>query len=121
MHKYIADINNHCATPFLGWITPIQKRHGYTPDISGLLLYQFWEPVYFLTDEKTPKSKEQKGRWLGLSHHVGDKLTYFIYCEHTGNVVSRSVICTADPKQGAIINKRIEPDPFPSSNANLQD
>ena len=34
MHQYLSDINNHCATPFLNWRTPIEKRHGYTPDIS---------------------------------------------------------------------------------------
>ena len=33
-YSYIADINNHCASKFLGWRTPIEKRHGYTPDIS---------------------------------------------------------------------------------------
>ena len=26
-HKYIADINNHCTSSFLGWKTPISKRH----------------------------------------------------------------------------------------------
>ena len=52
MHEYLADINNHCATPFLNWRTPIEKRHGYTPDISAYLMYQFYEPVYFRTHEK---------------------------------------------------------------------
>ena len=52
MHKYLADVNNHCATPFLGWITPIQKRHGHIPDISPFLNFSFYEPVYFkLNDE----------------------------------------------------------------------
>ena len=97
IYNYVADVNNHCATQILNWKTPIEKRHGYTPDISALLLYQFWEPIYFLVDEKTPKSKERKGRWLGLSHHVGDKLTYHIQCKDTLQVVSHSVICTADP------------------------
>ena len=78
VYNYIADVNNHCANRILNWRTPIEKRHGYTPDISALLLYQFWEPIYYLIDEATPKSKEQKGRWLGISHNVGDKLTYFI-------------------------------------------
>ena len=46
-YKYIADINNICATPVLGWKTPISIRHGYTPDISPFLQYQFWQPIYF--------------------------------------------------------------------------
>ena len=41
VYNYIADVNNHCANRILNWRTPIKKRHGYTPDISALLLYQF--------------------------------------------------------------------------------
>ena len=53
MHKYLQDINNNCASPFLGWITPIQKRHNFVPDISPFLTFSFYEPVYFkLNDEK---------------------------------------------------------------------
>ena len=37
--KYIADINNHCATLFHGWKTLISVRHGYTPDISAFLQF----------------------------------------------------------------------------------
>src|SRR5210317_1835488 len=43
-YMYFSDINNICATPILGWKTPILVHHGYTPDISAYLLYQFWEP-----------------------------------------------------------------------------
>ena len=78
-YSYIADINNHCASRFLGWRTPIEKRHGYTPDISPFLTYMFWEQIYFKTNEYTPDTKERKGHWLGVSSHVGDKLTYYIY------------------------------------------
>ena len=45
---------------------------------------------------------------MGISHHVGDKLTYHIYCEDTHRVVSHSVIWTADPRQGAILNQRLD-------------
>ena len=109
VYNYIADVNNHCASKIINWKTPIEKRHGYTPDISALLLYQFWEPVYFLTDEKTPNSKERKGRWMGISPNVGDCLTYYIYCEDTRKVLSCSVIRTADPQKGGIINRRLDP------------
>lgn len=109
-HWYIADINNHCASPFLGWKAPISKRHGYIPDISAFLLYMFWKAVYHKAEGKCPKSNKRKGRWLGVSHHVSDMLTYFIYCEDTNQVVSRSSIRSADPHRGGIINKRLDPD-----------
>ena len=120
-HKYIADINNHCASPFLGWKTPISKRHGYTPDISAFLLYMFWEAVYYKAKDKYPKSNERKGRWIGVSHHVGDMLTYFIYCEDTHQAVSRSSIRSTDPRKGGIINKFLDPDCIPDRKSVLSD
>ena len=119
VYNYIADINNHCANRILSWRTPIEKCHGYTPDISALLLYQFWEPIYYLMDEDTPKSKEKKGRCLSLSHNIVDKLTYFIYCEDSVRVVSWSVIQSVEPLKGSILNKSLEPTPFPSQESSV--
>ncbi len=106
-HKYVADIHNHCASPMLNWKTPISVRHGYTPDISVFLQYQFWEKVYFHTDEAHPRPKERPGYWMGVNNHVGDALTYNIYTEDTGCHIIRSVIRTADPKKGGIPNLRV--------------
>jgi len=50
----------------LNWKTPISVRHGYTPDISAFLQFQFWERVYFKVDEQHPESKEAPGYWMGL-------------------------------------------------------
>ena len=76
--KYISDINNHCATPIHGWKTPISVRHGYTPDISPFLQFQFWEKVYFKIDDKLPNPKEAAGYWMGVSDTVGDAMTFTI-------------------------------------------
>ena len=58
-YKYIADINNHTASPVLEWDTPISKRHGITPDISAFLMYHFFQAVYFKIDDSvTSKSPE---------------------------------------------------------------
>ena len=83
VYNYIADVNNYYTNRILSCRTTIENHHGYTPDISTLLLYQFWEPIYFLTDESTPMSREIKGRWMVISHNVGDKLTFYIYCNQT--------------------------------------
>ena len=103
-------LNNHCATPFLGWITPIQKRHGYTPDISAFLNFRFYEPVYYKIHDQDTKSPEEAGRWVGVDHNVGDKLSYHIYCPKTGYVITRSLVRTADPNRGAIINRTLHPE-----------
>ena len=70
----------------------------------------FRQAVYFKAKDKCPKSNERKGRWLGVSNHVGDLLTYFIYFEDTKKVVSRSSIRSADPHRGGIINKHLDLD-----------
>ena len=110
MHQYLVDINNHCASPFLNWRTSIEKRHGYTPDISAFLLYQFYEPVYFRLNDNDKKSPELEGRWVGVDRNVGDALTFKIYYPPTDLILSRSLVRTADPERGAIINRQIHPD-----------
>jgi hypothetical protein len=47
-----------------------------TPDISALLSFHFYEPIYYLdVEEPTPLSKEKAGYWLGVADNVGDALT----------------------------------------------
>ena len=108
VHKYIADIHNRTATPLLGWKTPISKRHNYTPDISALIQFRFWERIYFKVDEKHPKSKEAPGYWMGVSDTVGDLITFNIWSDATKKVLQRSAVRTASPSENAIPNLRIE-------------
>jgi len=107
VHKYMADVNNRCATPMLNWKTPISMRHGYTPDISAFLQFQFWEKIYFKIDEQHPKSKEAPGYWLGVSVTVGDALTFNVWSDKTKRVLQRSAIRSADPNKGGIPNLRV--------------
>ena len=47
---YVVFILNRLATESLGWRTPLEKLTGETPDISPILKYKFYEPVYYATD-----------------------------------------------------------------------
>ena len=49
---------------------------------------------------------------MGILPNVGDCLTYYIYCEDTKRVISRSAIRTADPQKGVTINKVLDPIPL---------
>jgi hypothetical protein len=66
--EYIAMVKNHTAHSSLKNRTLIEVRTGQTPDVSKLLQYCWWEPVYFLDEEGT----ECLGRWAGVAEHVGD-------------------------------------------------
>ena len=86
-YKYIVDINNHTASPVLGWDAPISKRHGITPDISAFLMYHFFQEIYFKIADGGTKSPELPGFWLGVNEHVGDLMTFDIYSCKSGKVI----------------------------------
>ena len=90
--KYLANIHNICYHPKLK-MTPYQKRHGVTPDISAYLQFKFWERVLYLDNESSwPESKERAGYWVGVAHNVGDALTYYIYDDQMKCLLARSVV-----------------------------
>jgi hypothetical protein len=97
--EYMADVHDNTADELLGWITPIQKRRGHTPDISAFLHFTFYERVYYLDSDSTyPSSKEKTGYWLGVSKNLGDVLTYEILTDDKETVLSRSVVGVAEER-----------------------
>ena len=85
---HISDITNCTAYASLGWRTPIEKSTGETPDISGLLLFKFWEPVYYYDP---PTEGELLGRWLGRANNYGDTMCYWILNENEQLIVRGTV------------------------------
>ena len=58
---YVCFVLNHTAVGSLHWRTPIEKLTGSTPDISALLCFRFWEPVYYkLGDSEFPSQSPEK-------------------------------------------------------------
>ena len=47
--QYVCYILNHMSTASLGGQVPLQVLDGVTPDISIMLLYTFYEPVFYAT------------------------------------------------------------------------
>jgi hypothetical protein len=47
-YQYLALVSNWTADRTLRWKCPYTKRHGVTPDISALLSFHFYEPIYNL-------------------------------------------------------------------------
>jgi hypothetical protein len=80
--------------------TPLCQAYGTDNDISPMLYFSFYEPVYYLVDETTfpSESKELRGRWVGVSENVGHFMTYKILMDDTRRIIHRSNICSAaDP------------------------
>jgi hypothetical protein len=70
----------------------IEVITGNTPDISHLLYFDFYQPVYYLDElMKFPHDKEQLGRWLGPVHSTGQALCYYVI-NVNGNVLACSTV-----------------------------
>ena len=74
---------NHTAQESLGWRTPVEWLLGYTPDITVLLQFVFWEPVYFARNEASfpEQPDEELGRFVGIADVVGNSVTFKILTE----------------------------------------
>jgi hypothetical protein len=83
--EYIVLVKNHTARAVLNDRTLAENRTGQTPNVSKLLQFRWWKPVYFLNED-------------GVAEHVRDELTYVVVTDTKGFAVNRSDLQTAtDP------------------------
>ena len=101
---YVCFVLNHLAVEGLNWQTPLYTLTGTTTDISALLRFHFWEPVYYAVDDvlsynSSPgfpsQTTEGKGRFVGFADSVGDALTYKILTDDTLKIIYRSYVRSA--------------------------
>ena len=114
--RYTSFVYNHTAVHSLNWRTPIEVLTGTTPDISVLLRFQFYEKVFYKTEEPSfpSTSPESLGRFVGIAEHVGHAMTYKILTSDTNKIICRSELRPAqspndpnirlDPPDGEILN-----------------
>ena len=104
--QYVCYILNHISTAPLGGQVPLQVLYGVTPDISIILLYTFYRPVFYAThDQHFPSDSEKRaGFWVGFAEHCGDSLTHMILDAVTNKIIYRSALRPRTPKDP---NKRI--------------
>ena len=109
--QWISFLMNRIAIESLEWRTPMEKLTGVTPDISIILRFSFWEPVYFAIEEPSfpSTSTESKGRFVGASEHVGHSMTYKILDDKTGLIFHRSQVRSAWDTEN--INKKADEAP----------
>ena len=99
---------------------PLQVLYGVTPDISILLLYTFYQPVFYATHGQhfPSDSEERAGFWVGFAEHCGDSLTHMVLDTVTLKIIYRSALSPRTPRD---LNKRLvdaggEEDPQPHGN-----
>ena len=98
--QYVCYILSHISTASLGGQVPLQVLYGVTPDISIILLYTFYHPVFYAThDQHFPSdSKERSGFWVGFAEHCCDSLTHMVLDAVTLKIIYRSALRPRTPK-----------------------
>jgi hypothetical protein len=82
------------------------RSYDWTPDISNLLQFEFFESVYYYDPMVPfPSSKECLGHFVGIAENVGDTMTFRVLTDTTQDVIARSTIRSAT--LGATVNKRL--------------
>jgi hypothetical protein len=64
---------------------------GNTPDISELLEFGWYQPIWYYEPEVFPNQTRQPARWLGPAHRVGQAMCYWILPE-LGVPIARTTI-----------------------------
>ena len=95
---YVCFLLNHMALAVLGWRTPLECLTGSTPDVSPLLRFHWWQPVYYKLDDSDFPSdtREKQGRFVGIVEHVGHAMKFKVLTDDTNKVIYRSNVRPAD-------------------------
>ena len=115
---YVCYILNHMLFEALEDSVPLTKSYGVTPDIRILLLYTFYQPVFYAThNESFPSTSEVSAAfWVGFGEHVGNVLTHKLLNADTRKILYRSAMRHSD---GLHPNKHPEPDGGESSKTSI--
>ena len=94
---YVCFLFNHMAVASLGWRTPIELLTGMTPDISPLLYFYFYEPIFYKKHEYLypSESNEGEGYYVGPAFNVGHQLCFKVLTKDTKQIIFRSAIRSA--------------------------
>ena len=105
---YVCYLPNHIAGSALDGKIPFLALTGITPDISIILLFTFYQPVFYATYDQhiPPESEERAGYWVGFGENCGDAMTHKILDHDTQKIIYRSAV---RPKKSSTPNHRLAP------------
>ena len=71
---------------------------GDTPDISSLLPFDFYDPIWYYDETSSfPEPKRKTGRWIGEAQDFGQAMCYWVLSE-SGKPIVRSTIQPIPPE-----------------------
>ena len=87
---YVIQLLNHMIN--VSGNIPLSQVTGQVTDVSAYLSFHWWQDVLY----ETPTKQEALGKWVGVSDHAGDALTYLILTHDTQQVIIRSNVRPAN-------------------------
>ncbi|MGH3053527.1 MAG: hypothetical protein ACRDL7_00940, partial [Gaiellaceae bacterium] len=71
--------------------TPYECVTGNTPDISEYVEFDWYQPTWYYDSSDFPEERRLLGRWLGVSHWIGQAMCYWIL-PISGIPISRTTV-----------------------------
>jgi hypothetical protein len=101
--QYVSFLLNHTYNNTLQAV-PLSCLKGIIVDISVLIRFHFWQPVYFKLSESSfpSESKEALGHVVGISEHCGNALTYKVLSSKSDVIIYRSLLHPATPDDDSV-------------------
>ena len=105
---YVCYLLNHIACTALDGKLSLLALTCITPDISIILLFTFYQPVFYATyDQNFPsESEERAGYWVRFGEYCGDSMTHKILDHETQKSIYTSAV---RPKKSSTPNHRLAP------------
>jgi transposase InsO family protein len=100
--QYVCLVLNCTACRSLDWSIPLTVLLGVTVDVSPLLRFHWYQPVFYTVDGPSfpSESKEALGYFVGIATHCGHVMTFKILTDDNTRVLLRSQVRPADdPKR----------------------
>jgi hypothetical protein len=93
---YVCFMLNHTYNRSICTV-PVMVATGSTPNISPLLQFTWWEPVYYKVDDSDFPSEthEKQDQFVRIDKHVGHRMTFKVLTDNTQKVICHSNICSA--------------------------
>jgi len=90
---YVSHLHNHIVRPLadLHGRTPYERITGNTPDISELLEFEWYQPIWYYEPSEFPHENKLLGRWIGIAHHIGQALCFWVL-PLSGTPIARTTI-----------------------------
>ena len=87
--SYVCYVLNHISCESLKRQIPLTKCYSVTPDISILMMYTFYQSVYFASHNQSfPSTHEEKHAfWVGFGGHAGDVITHKLLDSSSNKVI----------------------------------